>query len=81
LIPEDLILNNTLSIQYSASAPAPSPFNLTDAFVVFNETEIVPIEVQAIMPFDVNYTFVVTFDVSFPDGCGGLALINLPTDV
>lgn len=64
LVPDDLVLNNTLSIQYSASAPAPSPFNLTDAFVVFNETEIAPIEEQAIMPHDVNYTFVITFDVS-----------------
>jgi hypothetical protein len=64
LVPDDLILNNTLSIQYSATAPAPTPFNLTDAFVVFNETGIAPYVEQAIMPADVNYTFVITFDVS-----------------
>ncbi|GHJ88753.1 hypothetical protein NliqN6_5155 [Naganishia liquefaciens] len=62
VVPDDLVLNNTLSIQYSASAPAPAAFNLTDSFEVTNETSLVPIVSQAIMPHDVNYTFVITFD-------------------
>lgn len=64
IVPDDLVLNNTLSIQYSASAAAPVAFNLTDSFEVTNETSLVPIVSQAIMPHDVNYTFVITFDVS-----------------
>ncbi|KAJ9102848.1 hypothetical protein QFC19_004576 [Naganishia cerealis] len=63
LVPDDLVLNNTISIQYSSSAPAPAAFNLTDSFEVINETSLVPLDTQGIMPHDVNYTFVITFDL------------------
>lgn len=68
VVPDDLILNNTLTIQYDASLPSASPINITDAeFPMTMDTDFVPLLERAMAPADVSIPLVITFD-TYDDG-------------
>lgn len=69
-IPDSLILNNTLSLQYDASLPKPSPIYFLEppttysTYPIFDDTVYTPLLVNASAPPDINITLTALFDVS-----------------
>ena len=76
-IPDALILNNTVQVQYSTSAPAAEPFTFDtppteySTYPIFDDTIVKPLLVNASAPPDQEFTIVATFDVSGLGGVGG----------
>lgn len=67
-MPDDLVLNNTLTIQYDSSLPSASPVNITDdEFPMTMDTDFAPLLTKAMAPADVSIPLVITFD-TYDDG-------------
>lgn len=65
-VPEDLVLNNTVQIQY-ASANANATEVIYDDIPTINDTDFRPIEIMASAPADVEFVMHAYFD-TFDDG-------------
>jgi len=69
-IPEALVLNNTVQIQYSATLPPAEPFTFDVApteystYPIADDTMFKPLLVNASVAPDQEFTIVATFDVS-----------------
>jgi iron transport multicopper oxidase len=75
VIPDDLILNNTLQIVYDDSN-LPAQKVVYEGWPVLDDTEFVPVLKKEMAPADIEYTLNVWFDVSLlftpaPDPTGG----------
>ena len=62
-IPDDLVLNNTVTISYASSNPAPQKV-FFDEMPVLNDTEFVPVLKKEMAPADIEFRLDVFFDVS-----------------
>lgn len=63
MVPEDLILNNTIQIVYDPSNAAAPPVEY-DAVAVLDDTEFVPLVSREMIDFDIEFTLNAFFDVS-----------------
>ena len=63
MVPDDLILNNTLQIVY-AESNAPVQSVVYAGWPVLDDTEFVPVLKKPMAPADINFTLHVWFDVS-----------------
>jgi len=81
-IPDALILNNTVQVQYSTSAPAAEPFTFDtppteySTYPIFDDTIVKPLLVNASAPPDQEFTIVATFDVSGRGRRGGKLVVD-----
>jgi len=75
LIPDELILNNTLQIQYAESNAAAEPVEVGE-WGDMNDVDFVPIVREASAEADVDYTLNVWFD-TFDDGTNRAAFNNI----
>lgn len=74
-VPEALVLNNTIQIQYSDANAKADPIEVEE-WGSFNDVDTVPVQVEAQAPADVDYTFNVWFD-TFNDGTNRAAFNNI----
>lgn len=63
MIPDDLVLNNTLQIVYD-DKNAPAEKVVYAGWPVLDDTEFVPVLAREMAPADIEYTLHVWFDVS-----------------
>ena len=63
VIPDDLVLNNTLQIVYNENN-APAQKVVYAGWPVLDDTEFVPVLAREMAPADIEYTLHVWFDVS-----------------
>lgn len=65
VVPEDLILNNTLQIVYNTDFASAEPVTY-DAPAVLDDTELVPVLPKTMIEHDIEFTLNAFFDVSHP---------------
>lgn len=74
-VPDALVLNNTIQVQYSDANAKADPMEVAE-WGDFNDVLVTPLEVEAQAPADVEYTFNVWFD-TFDDGTNRAAFNNI----
>jgi len=63
VVPDDLVLNNTIQIIYNSNAPQAEPATY-DAPAVLDDTELVPVVIRPMIDHDIEFTLNAFFDVS-----------------
>lgn len=63
VVPDDLVLNNTIQISYGSDNTAASPVEY-DAVAVLDDTKFVPVLHREMIEYDVKFELNAFFDVS-----------------
>ncbi|WVQ82538.1 hypothetical protein IAT38_004667 [Cryptococcus sp. DSM 104549] len=74
-VPDELVLNNTVQIQYSSSAAAAEAF-IPDDIPTFNDTELVPVQKRMLLQPDVEFVLNAYFD-TYDDGTNRASFNNI----
>jgi iron transport multicopper oxidase len=75
VVPDDLVLNNTIQIVYNSNAPPAEPATY-DAPAVLDDTDFVPVTARPMIDHDIEFVLNAFFDVSH-----GTLLFLLADDV
>lgn len=65
MVPDDLILNNTIQIVYDSKNAAAAPVEY-EAAAVLDDTEFIPLVNREMIEHDIEFTLNAFFDVSRP---------------
>ncbi|CAO3679408.1 unnamed protein product [Umbelopsis ramanniana] len=76
-VPDDLNLNVTAPVIYNQNAPFAPAMQTDDSVTVFEDTELVPLQAEAVAPADVTYPLSFDFQV-YTDGVNRGAFNNVP---